>query len=89
MKLKFQKNEKNEIFVKIGEKDFSTDDYIKMIKDVRNHKKIEADFEGSISGDEQDSVLSMLNEINNIGENDDYEGDEKDTEEISVENIPF
>lgn len=66
MKLEFTKNEDGEIFVKIGLKEFSNEDYIRMIKEIKSGKKIEANFGDNISKDEQDSVLLMLKSINNI-----------------------
>ena len=66
MKLEFTKNEDGEIFVKIGLKEFSNEDYIRMIKEIKSAKKIEANFGDNISKDEQDSVLLMLKSINNI-----------------------
>ncbi len=102
MKLKFKKNENKEILVKINGKDFSTKDYIEMIKEINNEKKIEVEFGKNVTEEEQESVLSMFNDINNIKEvdhkecdgivnhNEDLEGEsKKDDDEIKVKNIPF
>lgn len=91
MKLKFEKNEIGEIFVRIGEKDFSTADYIKMIEEVKDKKKITAEFGENISEEDQNSVNSMLIEINSIGKKDSIKKEESDEEEeqISAEDIPF
>jgi len=100
MKLKFIKNEAGEVSVKIEEKDFCAKDYIKMIKEIKEGKKIEVDFEGKISKDEQDSVRLMIKKINNIKETNDNgneeideetdeEIDEEIDEKINPNDIPF
>lgn len=68
MKLKFEKSENGVISVKIGDNDFVTKDYIKMIKDIKNGEKIEAEFGDNISKEERDSVSSMFKDINSIKE---------------------
>lgn len=85
MKLKFTKDKDGEISVKIGEKDFSTADYINMIKEIKSKKEIEAEYGDDISEDEIDSVKSMLKDINNIKETDVSKNEEK----INPEDIPF
>ena len=97
MKLKFEKNENEEIFVKINGEDFFTKDYIEMIKEVKKEKKIEAEFGENITEEEQKSVESMLKDINDIKElgykEDKNEGleseDGEEGDEIKIEDIPF
>ena len=89
MKLKFIKNEDGVISVKIGKEDFSTGDYIEMIKEIKNEKKIEVEFEENISEDEQDSVKLMIKDINNIGKADFNEKEEVVEDKIKLEDIPF
>ena len=66
MKLHFDKKEDGEIYVQINGKDFSTKDYIQMVKDIRDEKKIEASHGKQITQEEQDSIKEMLVEINQI-----------------------
>lgn len=94
MKLRFGKNKKGEFFVKVNEKDFSTKDYIEMIKKVKNKEKIEVEFEEGIAIEEQSNIESMINEINNI-KGTDFKKQEREKEnadqndEIKIEDIPF
>ena len=80
MKLKFEKNKDGIISVKVGDRNFATKDYIQMIKDIKSEEKIEAEFGDDITQEEQDSVNSMLEEINKIKERDEG-NDEENTEE--------
>lgn len=94
MKLKFEKNKKRETFVKVDGKDFSTKDYIEMIKKIKNKEKIEVEFEEDITTEEQGNIESMINEINSIKEFDfkEQEREEENTDqydEIKMEDIPF
>ena len=66
MKLKFGKKPSGDIFVKVGEKNFSTKDYIRMVKEIKKGKKIGKEFGKNITREEQKSVESMLEEINSI-----------------------
>jgi hypothetical protein len=99
MKLIFKKNEIGEISVKHNTKDFSSQDYIKMIKHINDDEKIQIDYEGDISDQEKTSinlmifglnnVKSEINEVNNeaiIPDNDLIEYPEED---IDPEDIPF
>lgn len=88
MKLKFEKNENGEISVKVDDKSFSTQDYIQMIKDVKNEEPIDAEFDENFTEDEKSNVNSMLESINNIGE-EDSEDDEEVVDEINPDDIPF
>ena len=87
MKLKFEKNKNGEITIKVDGKDFSTKDYIQMIKKIKNEEKIEPEFGGNITEEEQNSVNSMIDDLNNIKESKVDESEAK--EEINVDNIPF
>ena len=89
MKLKFTKNKDGEISVKIGEKDFSIEDYIEMIKELKDENSIEAEFGGNISVEEQNSVKSMLQEINNIKETNTNGNEGEVDDEINTDDIPF
>ena len=95
MKLRFEKNKDGEIIVKVDEKTFSTKDYIEMIKEIKNEKKIDADFGSDITEEEEISVKSMLESINNIEEADYQETNSvdesvgEDEEEINPDDIPF
>ncbi|MBT4516998.1 MAG: hypothetical protein HOC78_03805 [Candidatus Komeilibacteria bacterium] len=95
MKLRFEKNKDGEIIVKVDEKTFSTKDYIEMIKEIKNEKKIDAEFGSDITEEEEISVKSMLESINNIEEADYQETNSvdesvgEDEEEINPDDIPF
>jgi hypothetical protein len=89
MKLKFEKNENGEISVKVGDKSFSTQDYIQMIKDIKNEEAIDAEFDENFTEEEKGNVNSMLESINNIGEEDAENEEEEVEEEINPADIPF
>jgi hypothetical protein len=82
MKLHFDKKEDGEIYAQVEGKDFSTKDYIQMIKEVKSEKKIEASFGKQITQDEQDSVKEMLVEINQINKEDTVSGDEAEKDDF-------
>lgn len=86
MKLKFEKSEEGEISVKIEDRNFVTKDYIQMIKDIKSDEKMEAEFSEEITQEEQNSVNSMLDEINKIKEVATNEND-GDNEEVHTEDI--
>ncbi len=88
MKLKFRKNEKGEILVEVDGKSFSTKDYIEMIKEIKNEKKIEAEFEKNITNDERNYVESMLNDLNKINETTDNAVEDYD-EAGEAGDLPF
>lgn len=66
MKLVFKKNEKQEISVLSRDVDNTTDfNYIDMIKKLIDVKELEEpEFNGEFSDSEKDSVLTMINHIN-------------------------
>ncbi|MGI1678071.1 MAG: hypothetical protein K6L75_05020 [Cellvibrionaceae bacterium] len=66
MKLVFKKNDKHEISVLSSDGESTNEfNYIDMIKKLIALKKMqEPEFEGDFSESEKDSVLSMINHIN-------------------------
>lgn len=85
MKLKFEKTKDGAISVKIGDRSFTTKDYIQMIKDIKNEEKMEAEFGDGITQEEQNSVNSMLDEVNNIKETEaEDEGEGEGGEPIDI-----
>lgn len=89
MKLKFTKNSEGEIFVKVEEKDFSTEDYITMIKELKKGELLEVEFEGDISEEEKGHVNSMVKEINDIENASTVEEEKEVDEKINPDDIPF
>ncbi len=96
MKLKFTKNKNEEILLTMNGKEFDTNDYLEIVKNIKDDKKIELeDFDETISPEEQESIKEMIKEINLIGNNDDNTEDEESNavecpeEDINPENIPF
>lgn len=68
MKLNFKKEENGAINIAVGGTEFSTTDYIEIIKNLKDGDRIEVDFEGDVSEEEKDSINSMIEEINKITE---------------------
>ncbi|MBW3020883.1 hypothetical protein KY334_06310 [Candidatus Woesearchaeota archaeon] len=68
MKLNFKKEENGEINIAVEGTEFSTADYIEIIKNLKDGNRIEVDFEGDVSEEEKDSINSMIEEINKITE---------------------
>ncbi len=96
MKLKFTRKEDGNISLTINDKDFNTDDYLKIIKEVYDGNEIELDnFDESITEEEQASIKKMIEKINSIKNDamlDDMDNDsDTDTneEDINPEDIPF
>ena len=96
MKLKFTRKEDGNISLTINDKDFNTDDYLKIIKEVYDGNEIELDnFDESITEEEQASIKKMIEKINSIKNNamlDDMDNDsDTDTneEDINPEDTPF
>ncbi|MEY4440458.1 MAG: hypothetical protein RLY49_84 [Candidatus Parcubacteria bacterium] len=76
MKLKFLKKENDEIYIMIGEKEFSSNDYVDMIKEIYSNEKVEVEFSSDITSEEQESVNFMIAEINKINVKSDVSEDE-------------
>ena len=90
MKLHFDKNTDGEIFAQVDGKDFSTKDYIRMIKEIKNKERIEADFGEQITQDEKERVNEMLMEINLVGQSDiDPDDDGGENSEGDLADLPF
>ena len=96
MKLKFTRKEDGNISLTINDKDFNTDDYLRIIKEVYDGNEIKLDnFDESITEEEQASIKKMIEKINSIKNNamlDDMDNDsDTDTneEDINPEDIPF
>lgn len=91
MKLHFDRKGGGEVVVQVDGKDFTTVDYIKMIKEVKKDGKIEADFSEQISQDEKDSVGAMLKEINRINQKQEEAEPniEYPEQDINPDDIPF
>jgi uncharacterized protein (DUF2344 family) len=96
MKLKFTRKKNGEISLTINDKDFNTDDYLKIIKEIYNGNKIELDdFDDSITEEEQASIKKMIEKINSIKDesliDETEENDDADIngENINSDSIPF
>ena len=88
MTLKFVKEKASgDISLFIDDKEFDSDDYIKIIKNIADKEKLaEPQFDGEFSDMEKKKIKSMVQTINEI------DGDnihEKEDEEINPEDIPF
>lgn len=66
MKLKFDKNEVEEVIVSADGKSFSSQDYIEMIKQLHSGTVIDVEFGNSITEEEKISVNKMIGEINAV-----------------------
>lgn len=66
MILLFEKNENEEIQVKINGGEFSSKDYIDIIKAVKGGVNIEARFSDDILEEDKESVNQMISRINQI-----------------------
>jgi len=86
MNLIFNKDKDGKILVTIDGKDFTTKDYISMIKEIKEGKDIKVSFDGDVSSEEKENINSMISDINNIKEIDKIKIDESD---IDPESIPF
>jgi len=86
MNLIFNKDKDGKILVTIDGKDFTTKDYINMIKEIKEGKDIKVSFDGDVSSEEKENINSMISDINNIKEIDKIKIDESD---IDSESIPF
>lgn len=65
MKLRFTKNE-GKISVKVENKDFSTADYIEMVKQIKSGTVVEVECGEGITAEEEDSIKRMAGELNGI-----------------------
>lgn len=90
MKLQFIKDKGGNVLLTMNGEDFTTDNYLKIIKGMREGEILKLEkFDKSISEEEQESIKRMIDEINSIrvkdkfsdGENDTMQdNDEEDTE---------
>ena len=83
MKLRFDKKEDGEVTVQIEGADFTTKDYVKMIKVLKGKGKVEALYSDKITDEEQLNINEMIAEINNIpNENVIDKSDDEDSDDL-------
>lgn len=88
MKLKFDKNTKEETIVTVGDNNFVSQNYIEMIKDIHAGNLIEVEFGEKIDQDEINSINAMVKKLNEINSQD--TGQEHETIDTNnLEDIPF
>lgn len=82
MKLKFTKNGNDEVVLLVDGELFTTEDYLRMVKCVKDDEQIELDdFDDDITQEEIGSIKKMINEINEIEFTDSSEEEEDDGNE--------
>ncbi|MCK5332454.1 hypothetical protein KAJ41_01155 [Candidatus Parcubacteria bacterium] len=82
MKIKFTKKESGEISATIKGDDFSPEDYITMIKELKKGEGLEVEFEGDISKEEQGHINSMIEAINDIEKTASVEDEETNSDDM-------
>lgn len=90
MKIHFDKKEDGEVTVQIEGADFTTKDYIRMIKVLKGKGKIEALYNEKITDEEKLNINEMIVEINNIpNENTIVKSDNRDEGFEDSDELPF
>ncbi len=90
MKLKFDKNIKEETIVTVGGNNFVSQNYIEMIKEVHAGNLIEVEFSEKIEQDEINSINAMVKKLNGIkNENNNSSQEDELVDDIDINDIPF
>lgn len=66
MKLKFEKNEAQEIIVSADGENFVSQNYIDLIKQLHAGKKLEVEFEEGLTDAEKQTIIKMVETINSL-----------------------
>lgn len=67
MILSFEKSDKDETIVRVDGKEFSSKDYITMVKEIKERRDIEVTFDEGIPEEDRESVIQMIQKINSVG----------------------
>lgn len=90
MKLKFDKNLKEETIVTVDGSNFVSQNYIDMVKEIHAGTPIEVEFSEKITQEEQNSVNAMIKKLNEINkQNIDTDQGFEPVDDINSEDIPF
>lgn len=89
MKLFFKKKPDGDIYVKMGDTEFSAKCYVELVKVIKKGESVEAEFDEAIEPDEQKSVCAMMEALNGISITP-TEDDSVESEEPSQDDdLPF
>lgn len=91
MKIKFEKNSKDEVVVTADGHNFASQNYIDMVKEIHAGKKLEVEFGKNVTPEEKNSINEMVKVLNSIDTKKDIDPVEEmeNPEEINIEDIPF
>lgn len=89
MKLKFDKNSKEETIVTVDGSNFVSQNYIDMVKEIHAGTLVEVEFSEKITQEEQDSINTMIKKLNETNNQDNESIQEYIDDDINPEDIPF